>query len=198
MWSMTCLLFRFSFIQKSTKLEILWPFNYSHTWRLLNIAFIQLFNHVQITKSLPIQRIVCTHVRHHICIVYPSLYLYRSKLMKMYTLITSSLHAILMQIVLQPCPFSFCINLQMQTDCLMFQLYQVLALPAEYLRQGELETLVPVWSKALAGAASDYIQSRSCDGGHNNYGHMQGKGGRVLKRLVREFADSHRNIPNLT
>ncbi|KAM5582172.1 transportin MOS14 [Rosa sericea] len=74
----------------------------------------------------------------------------------------------------------------------------VQALPAEYLKQGELETLVPVWSKALAGAASDYIQSRSCDGGHNNYGHMQGKGGRVLKRLVREFADSHRNIPNLT
>ncbi|XP_050380525.1 transportin MOS14 [Argentina anserina] len=74
----------------------------------------------------------------------------------------------------------------------------VQALPADYLKQGELETLVPVWSKALAGAASDYIQSRSGDGGNNNYGHMQGKGGRVLKRLVREFADSHRNIPNLT
>ncbi|XP_016649424.1 PREDICTED: importin-13 isoform X4 [Prunus mume] len=75
---------------------------------------------------------------------------------------------------------------------------QVRALPAEYLKQGEVETLVPVWSKALAGAASDYIESRSCDGGHNSYGHMQGKGGRVLKRLVREFADSHRNVPNLT
>ncbi|CAL9014930.1 unnamed protein product [Prunus brigantina] len=74
----------------------------------------------------------------------------------------------------------------------------VRALPAEYLKQGEVETLVPVWSKALAGAASDYIESRSCDGGHNSYGHMQGKGGRVLKRLVREFADSHRNVPNLT
>ncbi|ONI20151.1 hypothetical protein PRUPE_3G316100 [Prunus persica] len=74
----------------------------------------------------------------------------------------------------------------------------VQALPAEYLKQGEVETLVPVWSKALAGAASDYIESRSCDGGHNSYGHMQGKGGRVLKRLVREFADSHRNVPNLT
>lgn len=72
------------------------------------------------------------------------------------------------------------------------------ALPAEYLKQGEVETLVPVWSKALAGAASDYIESRSCDVGHNSYGHMQGKGGRVLKRLVREFADSHRNVPNLT
>ncbi|TQD84323.1 hypothetical protein C1H46_030104 [Malus baccata] len=77
-------------------------------------------------------------------------------------------------------------------------LQQVQALPTEYLKQGELETLVPVWSKALAGAASDYIESRSCDGGHNSYGHMQGKGGRVLKRLVREFADSHRNVPNLT
>ena len=87
---------------------------------------------------------------------------------------------------------------QMETDCLIFQLYQVQALPAEYLKQGELETLVPVWSKALAGAASDYVQSRSCDGGNNNYGHMQGKGGRVLKRLIREFADSHRNTPNLT
>ncbi|XP_021822946.1 transportin MOS14 isoform X3 [Prunus avium] len=75
---------------------------------------------------------------------------------------------------------------------------QVQALPAEYLKQGEVETLVPVWSKALAGAASDYIESRSCDGGLNSYGHMQGKGGRVLKRLVREFADSHRNVPNLT
>ncbi|KAH0973072.1 hypothetical protein GBA52_025228 [Prunus armeniaca] len=80
----------------------------------------------------------------------------------------------------------------------MSRLQQVQALPAEYLKQGEVETLVPVWSKALAGAASDYIESRSCDGGHNSYGHMQGKGGRVLKRLVREFADSHRNVPNLT
>ncbi|CAB4275551.1 unnamed protein product [Prunus armeniaca] len=80
----------------------------------------------------------------------------------------------------------------------MRNLQQVQALPAEYLKQGEVETLVPVWSKALAGAASDYIESRSCDGGHNSYGHMQGKGGRVLKRLVREFADSHRNVPNLT
>lgn len=71
-------------------------------------------------------------------------------------------------------------------------------LPAEYLKQGEAETLVPVWLKALAGAASDYLESKSCNGGHSNYGHMQGKGGRVLKRLVREFADGHRNVPNLT
>ncbi|XP_059452745.1 transportin MOS14 isoform X1 [Corylus avellana] len=71
-------------------------------------------------------------------------------------------------------------------------------LPVEYLNHGEAESLVPVWLKALAGAASDYLESKSCDGGKSSYGHMQGKGGRVLKRLVREFADSHRNVPNLT
>lgn len=70
-------------------------------------------------------------------------------------------------------------------------------LPAEYLKQGETETLPPVWLKALAGAASDYLGSMSCNGGNSNYGHMQGKGGRVLKRIIREFADSHRNV-NLT
>ncbi|GAV85541.1 LOW QUALITY PROTEIN: Xpo1 domain-containing protein [Cephalotus follicularis] len=74
----------------------------------------------------------------------------------------------------------------------------VQTLPAEYLKQGEAESLAPVWLKALAGAASDYIESKSCDAGKSNYGHMQGKGGRVLKRLVREFADGHRNVPNLT
>ncbi|XP_044466271.1 transportin MOS14 isoform X2 [Mangifera indica] len=71
-------------------------------------------------------------------------------------------------------------------------------LPAEYLKQGEAETLVPVWLKALSGAASDYLESRSCNGGKGSYGYMQGKGGRVLKRLVREFADGHRNALNLT
>ncbi|CAL5325533.1 unnamed protein product [Camellia sinensis] len=74
----------------------------------------------------------------------------------------------------------------------------VQTLPIEYLKQGEVESLVPVWVKALAGAATDYLESRRCDGGKNNHGHMQGKGGRILKRLVREFADSHRTIPNLT
>lgn len=73
----------------------------------------------------------------------------------------------------------------------------VQVLPAEYLKQGETETLPPVWLKALAGAASDYLESMSCNGGNSNYGHMQGKGGRVLKRIIREFADSHRNV-NLT
>uniref|UniRef100_A0A5B7BA30 Putative importin-13 isoform X2 n=1 Tax=Davidia involucrata TaxID=16924 RepID=A0A5B7BA30_DAVIN len=74
----------------------------------------------------------------------------------------------------------------------------VQTLPVEYLKQGEAESLVPVWLKALAGAATDYLKSRNCDGGKSNHGYMQGKGGRVLKCLVREFADSHRNVPNLT
>ncbi|XP_061372363.1 transportin MOS14 isoform X2 [Gastrolobium bilobum] len=74
----------------------------------------------------------------------------------------------------------------------------VQAVPAEYLNHGEAETLVPLWSKALADAASDYLESKNSDGLKSNFGHMQGKGGRVLKRLVREFADAHRNIPNLT
>ncbi|KAF9669428.1 hypothetical protein SADUNF_Sadunf14G0106600 [Salix dunnii] len=75
---------------------------------------------------------------------------------------------------------------------------RVQALPVEYLKQGEAETLVPVWMEALVGAASDYLGSKTFNGEKNNYGHMQGKGGRVLKRLIREFADSHRNVPNLT
>ncbi|XP_059669896.1 transportin MOS14 isoform X3 [Cornus florida] len=75
--------------------------------------------------------------------------------------------------------------------------YAVQTLPVDYLKQGEVESLVPVWLKSLAEAATDYLESRSC-GGKCNHGHMQGKGGRILKRLVREFADSHRNVPNLT
>ncbi|XP_039031057.1 uncharacterized protein LOC120165650 isoform X2 [Hibiscus syriacus] len=74
----------------------------------------------------------------------------------------------------------------------------VQALPADYLKQGEAETMVPIWMEALAGAASDYLESKSSNGRTGNYGHMQGKGGRVLKRVIREFADSHRNIPNFT
>ncbi|KAH1204863.1 Transportin MOS14 [Glycine max] len=74
----------------------------------------------------------------------------------------------------------------------------VQALPSEYLNHGEAEAIVPLWSKALADAASDYLESKNSDGLKSDFGHMQGKGGRVLKRLVREFADSHRNIPNLT
>ncbi|XP_062105268.1 uncharacterized protein LOC133816938 isoform X2 [Humulus lupulus] len=76
----------------------------------------------------------------------------------------------------------------------------VQALPVEYLKQGEAETIVPDWFEALAGAASDYVESKSRDALQNDYtyGHMQGKGGRMLKRLIREFADNHRNVPNLT
>ncbi|CAM8990589.1 unnamed protein product [Rhodiola kirilowii] len=69
---------------------------------------------------------------------------------------------------------------------------------AEYLKQGEAEALVPVWLKALTSAASDYLESRNFECGKSSNGHMHGKGGRVLKRLIREFADSHRNISNLT
>lgn len=84
-------------------------------------------------------------------------------------------------------------------DCLSYYHQQVQTLPAEYLKQGEAESLVPVWLKALGDAAMDYLESRRNSGGgkNNNFGHMQGKGGRCLKRLVREFADTHRNIPNL-
>ncbi|KAI3442383.1 uncharacterized protein J3R85_001123 [Psidium guajava] len=74
----------------------------------------------------------------------------------------------------------------------------VRCLPVEYLKPGEPETLVPLWLKALAGAASECLDSWRSDGVKSNCGHMQGKRGRVLKRLVREFADNHRNLPNLT
>ncbi|CAL0322772.1 unnamed protein product [Lupinus luteus] len=87
--------------------------------------------------------------------------------------------------------------LSWQTLCGWLQ-SAVQALPAEYLNHGEAESLVPLWSRALADAASDYIESKKSDGLKSNFGHMQGKGGRVLKRLVREFADAHRNIPTLT
>ncbi|RAL47986.1 hypothetical protein DM860_016187 [Cuscuta australis] len=72
----------------------------------------------------------------------------------------------------------------------------VQTLPSEYLKQGEAESLVPVWLKALTDAASDYIQCRQSIGIANDSSHMQGKGGRMLKGLIREFADGHRNIPN--
>ncbi|KAF6134047.1 hypothetical protein GIB67_038338 [Kingdonia uniflora] len=76
---------------------------------------------------------------------------------------------------------------------------RVQALPAEYLKHGEAEILVPLWLKALASAASDYLESKTRDVGRNNHshnhgGHMQGKGGRTLKRIIREFADTHRNL----
>ncbi|CAL9214770.1 unnamed protein product [Arabidopsis halleri] len=76
----------------------------------------------------------------------------------------------------------------------------VWALPSEYLKQGEAESIVREWSEALGGAGIDYLENKSCNFGSNNKssggGHMQGKHGRTLKRLVRDFADSHRNDPN--
>ncbi|AAF78497.1 Contains similarity to transportin-SR from Homo sapiens gb/AF145029. ESTs gb/T46556, gb/AI993189, gb/T45501, gb/AA394463 come from this gene [Arabidopsis thaliana] len=74
----------------------------------------------------------------------------------------------------------------------------VWALPSEYLKQGEAESIVREWSEALGGAGIDYLENKSCNFGSNNSsgGHMQGKHGRTLKRLVRDFADSHRNDPN--
>ncbi|GMH25651.1 hypothetical protein Nepgr_027494 [Nepenthes gracilis] len=71
-------------------------------------------------------------------------------------------------------------------------------LPVEYLKRGEAETLVPSWLKALTAAASDYFENKTCNGRKTDLGHMQGKGGRALKRLIREFADSHRTLSTLT
>ncbi|CAD5182501.1 unnamed protein product [Musa acuminata subsp. malaccensis] len=74
----------------------------------------------------------------------------------------------------------------------------VQSLPLEYLKQGEPETIIPLWLKALASAASDYVESKTCDTGRGDNGHMLGKGGRTLKRIIRDFADTHRNFPNPT
>lgn len=74
----------------------------------------------------------------------------------------------------------------------------VQTLPSEYLNQGEAETIVPAWMKALAHAAADYLESKTSDFGRSDHGHMQGRGGRTLKRIIRDFADSHRNVPNPT
>ncbi|KAJ0988688.1 hypothetical protein J5N97_007044 [Dioscorea zingiberensis] len=74
----------------------------------------------------------------------------------------------------------------------------VQTLPSEYLKQGEAVTLVPLWLKALGSAASDYLESKTGDAARSDHGHMQGKGGRMLKRIIRDFADTHRNIPNFT
>ncbi|CAI9111638.1 OLC1v1011901C1 [Oldenlandia corymbosa var. corymbosa] len=71
-------------------------------------------------------------------------------------------------------------------------------LPTEYLRPGEAETFVPMWLEALTAAASDYVESRRKNGVNYDHGLLNGKGGRVLKRLVRDFADSHRHSPNPT
>ncbi|WOL00603.1 transportin MOS14 [Canna indica] len=72
----------------------------------------------------------------------------------------------------------------------------VQSLPLEYLKQGEAETIVPLWLKALDNAASDYIQSKTSDSGRSDHAHMLGKGGRTLKRIIRDFAETHRNFPS--
>ncbi|KAH9329052.1 hypothetical protein KI387_001160, partial [Taxus chinensis] len=68
------------------------------------------------------------------------------------------------------------------------------ALPAEYLKPGEAETLVPTWLKALEAAVVDYLESKKGQGGGQNHRYMQGIG-RSLKQIVREFADTHRHVP---
>ncbi|KAF9607558.1 hypothetical protein IFM89_036920 [Coptis chinensis] len=80
---------------------------------------------------------------------------------------------------------------------LLLQNIFVQALPAEYLKQGEADTLVPMWMKTLANAATDYLDSKSRDGVRDHHGHMQGKGGRTLKRIIRDFADTHRSVSSL-
>ncbi|WVZ51352.1 hypothetical protein U9M48_002505 [Paspalum notatum var. saurae] len=74
-------------------------------------------------------------------------------------------------------------------------LSRVKSLPSEYLNQGEAEMIVPLWLKVLEDAGSDYLHSRTGDNIRNHQGYMQGKGGRTLKRIVRDFVESHRNIP---
>ncbi|KAM0866944.1 hypothetical protein ACQ4PT_042316 [Festuca glaucescens] len=71
----------------------------------------------------------------------------------------------------------------------------VKSLPSEYLRQGEAEMIIRLWLKVLHDAASDYLHSRTGDNGRNHPDYMQGKGGRTLKRIIRDFAESHRNVP---
>ncbi|XP_024393613.1 uncharacterized protein [Physcomitrium patens] len=71
----------------------------------------------------------------------------------------------------------------------------VQGLPPEYLKPGEVETLIPIWLKAMEAAAGDVYRSKASmnSGGRaSGGGYLQGAGGRMLKRLLREFADTHR------
>ena len=68
-------------------------------------------------------------------------------------------------------------------------------MPSEYLKQGEAEIIVPLWLKVLQDAGSDYLYSRTGDNIRSHQGYMQAKGGRTLKRIIRDFAESHRNVP---
>uniref|UniRef100_A0A8I6YG59 Exportin-1/Importin-beta-like domain-containing protein n=1 Tax=Hordeum vulgare subsp. vulgare TaxID=112509 RepID=A0A8I6YG59_HORVV len=71
----------------------------------------------------------------------------------------------------------------------------VSSLSSEYLRQGEAEMIISLWLKVLQDAASDYLHNRTGDNYRNHPGYMQGKGGRTLKRVIRDFAESRRNVP---
>ncbi|KAH7302716.1 hypothetical protein KP509_23G084200 [Ceratopteris richardii] len=67
------------------------------------------------------------------------------------------------------------------------------ALPSEYLRPGEAEQLIPSWLKAMESASSDYFHKIASSGD------LKADCGRSLKRVVREFADSHRHTaPSFT
>ena len=67
-------------------------------------------------------------------------------------------------------------------------------MPSEYLKQGEAEIIVPLWLKVLQDAGSDYLYSRTGDNIRSHQGYMQAKGGRTLKRTIRDFAESHRKF----
>ncbi|GJN04681.1 hypothetical protein PR202_ga22246 [Eleusine coracana subsp. coracana] len=72
---------------------------------------------------------------------------------------------------------------------------RVKSLPSDYLKPGEADMIVPLWLKVLEDAGSDYLHSRTGDNVTSHQGYMQGKGGRILKRIVRDFVESHRNVP---
>lgn len=55
--------------------------------------------------------------------------------------------------------------------------------------------MIPIWLKAMEAAAGDVYRSKASmnSGGRaSGGGYLQGAGGRMLKRLLREFADTHR------
>ena len=81
-----------------------------------------------------------------------------------------------------------------------FFLFSGVGTPERVSKSRRAENIVREWSEALGGAGVDYLENKGCNLGSNNSlggGHMQGKHGRALKRLVRDFADSHRKDPNL-
>uniref|UniRef100_A0A803LR72 Exportin-1/Importin-beta-like domain-containing protein n=1 Tax=Chenopodium quinoa TaxID=63459 RepID=A0A803LR72_CHEQI len=61
-------------------------------------------------------------------------------------------------------------------------------MPAEYLKQGEADTLVPNWLKALAAAASDYLESKTCNGIKTDYGHGHMQAWIIAPRLTLPYS----------